>query len=288
MIQQLQLSDISKTQLEPLESFLNLLGALAIRFNAADEQEIFEPEPGSTPLWELCNLTIQFPETQNLQAVIDIIQPQFELMDEQIKIIDTADKNWQDHWQQFVEPKQYGGLWIVPSCFPPPDPSAINIQMDPGLAFGSGSHPTTQLCLTYLSQMDLNGKCVIDYGCGSGILAIAAHKLGARPVYAIDIDPQALIATKNNAELNGINKDFDVSAANASLRCDVLVANILLTPLLSLHDQLINHLNPDSELILSGILREQQDQIIDQYGQSLSVKALSYQEEWLCISFSKR
>lgn len=288
--QQLILTDIPKQFQEQLESLLELSGAMGISYSSANEEEIFEPEPGTTPLWEQINITAVYPHDFQLTHIISILIEKFSLERSQIKQAMLNDQKWEDAWQQYVQPMHFGNkLWVIPSCHTSPDPNAVNIELDPGLAFGSGTHPTTRLCLQWIAK-NLAPTCsVIDYGCGSGILAIAAHKLGAAPVYAVDIDPQACQATLDNAKRNAIVDNFSVYTPNTmpQHRVDVVIANILLNPLLACHDLLVDYLKPKSQLVLSGILQEQKDLLIEHYASSLTVKELTCDQDWLCICFSK-
>ena len=178
-------------------------------------------------------------------------------------------------------------LWIVPSWSDPPDPDATIIQLDPGLAFGTGSHPTTALCLAWLGNGDFDCRRVIDYGCGSGILAIAAIKLGARQVIAVDIDAQALTACRSNMRVNGISSEqiqvvppgeLEASAA------DLLIANILAAPLVSLAPRFAELVKPGGRILLSGILDTQLDDILLAYRPCFHLDPVGYRDEWVCIS----
>ena len=196
------------------------------------------------------------------------------------------DKDWEREWMQHYQPLKFtDGLWICPSWLQPPDPQAVNILLDPGLAFGTGSHPTTAMCARALAGMKPTGKRVIDYGCGSGVLAIAALLLGADWALAIDNDPQALIATRNNARRNGIEeKQLEVSLPGShEMKVELLVANILAGPLCQLAPTLCQHLAVGSELILSGILREQVPDLLQAYRSYLELEVLSEQEGWVVL-----
>ncbi|MBX9704977.1 MAG: 50S ribosomal protein L11 methyltransferase, partial [Gammaproteobacteria bacterium] len=187
-----------------VEDVLLELGSLAVTYQDAANQALFEPAPDETPLWDHVELTALFGEDADLTAVIATLSHQFPTLDCEVEYL--ADQEWERAWLKDFKPMQFGSnTWICPTGFDAPDPEAINILLDPGLAFGTGTHPTTALCLTWLDQNDIQGQTVIDYGCGSGILAIAALKHGASEVIAIDHDPQALIATRDNAERNNLD-----------------------------------------------------------------------------------
>ncbi|OOF14915.1 ribosomal protein L11 methyltransferase, partial [Salinivibrio sp. MA427] len=178
-------------------------------------------------------------------------------------------------------------LWICPTWCEVPDDTAVNVMLDPGLAFGTGSHPTTALCLEWLDSLDLNGKTVIDFGCGSGILAIAAIKLGAERVIGIDIDPQALLASKDNAERNGVADQLHLHLPKdqpADLKADVVVANILAGPLRELSGVIKGLIKPNGQLAMSGVLDSQAEDVANHYRDRLDINPIVEREEWCRIS----
>jgi ribosomal protein L11 methyltransferase len=192
---------------------------------------------------------------------------------------------------QHYQPMQFGErLWVCPSWLEPPDPQAINLLLDPGLAFGTGTHPTTALCLTALAGLDLADTAAVDYGCGSGILAVAALKLGARTLLAVDNDPQALAATVDNAGRNSIPAQrLDVALPGAydsnawSARADVVVANILAGPLIDLSDTLLALLKPGGTLLLSGLLASQAEVVCDHYAAHIRIGISGETDGWVCL-----
>ncbi|MDX1824226.1 MAG: 50S ribosomal protein L11 methyltransferase, partial [Thiohalomonadales bacterium] len=194
-------------------------------------------------------------------------------------------------WMDNFQPMQFGKqLWICPSGFTPPAPGAINIQLDPGLAFGTGTHPTTAMCLRWLDAHPPRDMRVIDYGCGSGILGIAACKLGARQVISVDTDPQALLATQANAEKNHV-----ADCIQAYLPADIhpepvplLLANILARPLHSLAPLFAELVTPGGQLVLSGILTEQAEDLRQQYQPAFDMKLVAQEEEWVCLAGQRR
>jgi ribosomal protein L11 methyltransferase len=186
-------------------------------------------------------------------------------------------------------------LWICPSWQEPPDPTATNIMLDPGLAFGSGSHATTALCLQWLATQDLQGKDIVDYGCGSGILAIAAALLDAQSVQGVDNDPQAVLATNDNCERNGLlpgrvgtflPEEYDSMSTPESV--DILLANILAAPLLSLASKFASLVKPHGSIVLSGLLAEQADAITEVYSEWFEMSAAVQREDWIRLSGIKR
>lgn len=179
-------------------------------------------------------------------------------------------------------------LWIVPSWHEPPDPAAICIELDPGLAFGTGSHPTTRLCLAWLESHVAGGESVLDYGCGSGILAIAAARLGAAPVVGVDLDPQAVAASRDNAERNGVSAAFHLPDDLPPGTYDILVANILTNPLRALMPLLGARVRSGGRIALSGILADQADEILALYGQAFDMGVWQMEEGWACLEGIKR
>ncbi|CSC86596.1 50S ribosomal protein L11 methyltransferase [Vibrio cholerae] len=201
------------------------------------------------------------------------------------------DKDWEREWMDNFHPMQFGRrLWICPSWREVPDPQAVNVMLDPGLAFGTGTHPTTALCLEWLDNLDLTGKTVIDFGCGSGILAIAAIKLGAAKVIGIDIDPQALLASKDNAARNGVEDQIEVYLPKdqpEGLVADVVVANILAGPLRELSPTIKGLLKPGGQLAMSGILDTQAESVAEFYRDDLELDPIAEKSEWCRISGRK-
>lgn len=207
------------------------------------------------------------------------------------KIEQIEDKDWEREWMDNFHPMQFGKrLWICPSWREVPDPNAVNVMLDPGLAFGTGTHPTTSLCLQWLDSLDLEGKTVIDFGCGSGILAIAALKLGAKQAIGIDIDPQAILASQNNAEANGVAEKLQLFLAKdqpRELQADVVVANILAGPLKELAPNIITLVKPNGNLGLSGILATQAESVCEAYSEAFTLDPVVEKEEWCCITGRK-
>jgi ribosomal protein L11 methyltransferase len=199
-----------------------------------------------------------------------------------------AEQNWVQLTQSQFEPIRVSErLWIVPSWHTTPDPDAINLILDPGMAFGTGSHPTTRLCLEWLERNVTSACSSLDYGCGSGILAIAAARLGAGRVAGVDIDPQAVEAAYANAERNGVQALFADSAQPVAGEYDLVVANILSNPLRVLAPAICAHVRPGGRLALSGILREQAEEIIGIYANWLPLTVADVREDWVCLSGTK-
>ena len=201
---------------------------------------------------------------------------------------EVAEQNWVQLTQSQFEPIRVSErLWIVPSWHAAPDPAAVNLVLDPGMAFGTGSHPTTRLCLEWLERTVQPGCSVLDYGCGSGILAIAAARLGAATVVGVDIDPLAVDAARANARRNGVTATFHDSAQPVAGAYDLVVANILSNPLRVLAPAICAHVRRGGRLALSGILREQADEIMAIYGQWLPIQVADFREDWVCLAGTK-
>jgi len=208
------------------------------------------------------------------------------------RVEQLEDKDWVREWMEHFHPMQFGErLWICPSWREVPDPDAVNVLLDPGLAFGTGTHPTTALCLQWLDACDLQGKTLVDFGCGSGILAIAALKLGAARVIGIDIDPQAIQASRDNAERNGVADRLELYLPEeqpAGLQADILVANILAGPLRELAPLMNALVRPGGLLALSGVLESQAEELEQIYGQWFDMDLTAVREEWCRLSGRKR
>ena len=278
-------------RLASLEEILLACGACSISVEDAADDPIFEPPIGDHPIWPNIFLHAFFIEEQALQlatkALENKLPAQTPIVAKQIE-----EEDWQAKFQQQFSAKKYGDqLWVYPSWAENPSPEGISIKLDPGLAFGTGHHPTTDLCLSWLSNYPLNDKTVLDFGCGSGILALAACKLGAQHTYAIDIDPQAHLATRSNIESNQLNNElFSVGTINImeGISTDVIIANILAKPLLDLRDTLNNHLNQNGILVLSGILSTQVEIIMNSYTSMFDNLEIKTSEDWACLVFKPK
>ena len=268
-----------------LESALLQCGALSVTFQDNADQPLLEPAIGTTPLWRQIQLTGLFPADRNTQALRNQLAQHCDAPLPPCQFEVLEDKDWEREWLKNYHPMQFGSsLWIVPSWTTPPDPNATNLLLDPGLAFGTGTHETTALCLEWLGRQPMAGLNVIDYGCGSGILAIAAAKLEAKKVTAIDIDPQALAATKDNANRNNVDIDLFLANEAPQLTADLIVANILCEPLQKLAPLFAKLLKPGGTLVLSGILGKQINEIEAAYQNWFQLDATVSKADWLLIS----
>jgi len=256
----------------------------------ADETPQFG-EPGSvtTPGWERSRVVALLESDAEVGQLIATCAPLAGL--EGIPAYtqeEIAEQNWVQLTQSQFEPIRVSErLWIVPSWHEAPDPSAIVLVLDPGMAFGTGSHPTTRLCLEWLEQQVVPGNSILDYGCGSGILAIAAAKLGAGDVLGVDIDMQAVSAAKSNAERNEVSARFDDSAKEIKGQFDIVVANILSNPLKALAPAICAHVRPGGRLALSGILAAQADELIDIYAPHILLTVADTRDGWVCLTGAK-
>lgn len=278
---------------DALSDFLTEAGAVAVTMQDALDDPIFEPPPGSTPLWKELLLTGLFEDDVDIDTVLAHVRQQHGSLPA-YSLNPLEDKNWIRAWMDDFEPLQFGQrLWICPSWHTPPDETAVNIILDPGLAFGTGTHPTTALCLKWLDQHFDTPIEVIDYGCGSGILGIAASLLGATKIYAVDLDPQALIATEANAQRNQVDEiieTFSVPSFNQQhkdLQCSLLLANILAGPLVELAPMLASHVYPGGHIVLSGILAEQAEKISKAYAKWFTIDEIIQEDDWIRVIGTK-
>lgn len=277
--------EAAETEAEGIGETLRAAGAVAVTLQDAADQAVFQLEPGETPLWlqtQVCGL---FDATTDSDQVLAELRARLGTGAVARARVETLpDQDWQRAWMDQFKPLRFGKrLWVVPRWYAPPEPAAVNILLDPGLAFGTGTHPTTALCLEWLDDADLNGKTVIDFGSGSGILAIAAAKLGARTAWAVDHDPQALLATRDNAEVNGVTARVHPRTAEAlpDAPIDLVLANILAGPLISLALRFAVLVKPGGHVVLSGILTQQADEVLEKYRTWFTMAPIAVREGWV-------
>ena len=288
----LQLSlDTNEDQAPILELVLENLGALSVTLGDAGDQPLLEIPPETEQLWQHTRVTALFEGEQDQQQLQDeLAEALSESLINRLRWERIEDRIWERVWLEHFKPMSFGKrLWVCPAGETIEQPDSIVIQLDPGLAFGTGTHPTTALCLEWLDGQALDGKCVIDYGCGSGILAIAALKLGAASAIAIDHDHQALQASQDNAEKNGVAERLSTYLPDEApnLSADYLVANILAGPLIALASHLATRINPNGQFALSGILAEQADEVANNYQKFAELSPIKQREEWILISGTK-
>jgi ribosomal protein L11 methyltransferase len=283
---------LKSQDIDAISDALHELGAVAVTLRDAQDNPIFEPPLGTTPLWEQTQVTGLFDASRDIEAVVTELDRQFGAgFVVQWQMEELPEVDWERAWMDEFEPMQFGKrLWIVPSWHDAPDDSAANIQLDPGLAFGTGTHPTTALCLEWLDANPPQGQLVIDYGCGSGILAIAALKLGAERAWGIDNDPQALVASGENAIKNHLEERLELFRPEAmpGLHADLVIANILANPLKELAPRLAQLVKPGGHIILSGILREQAQALNEVYSQWFEMAPVAHKEDWVRLEGVKK
>ncbi len=278
---------------ENLSDALAANGAVSVTFQDTHDNPVFEPLPGETRLWGDTDVIGLFEADADMAAVIDALAGH-PLLGAGFahKIEQLEDKDWEREWMDNFHPMRFGErLWICPSWRPVPDESAVNVMLDPGLAFGTGTHPTTALCLQWLDGLDLQGKTIIDFGCGSGILAIAALKLGAARAIGIDIDPQAIQASRDNAQRNGVADRLELYLSQDKpdlLSADVVVANILAGPLRELAPLLSALPQAGGALGLSGILASQAPGVAAAYAGAFELDPIAEKDEWCRITGYRR
>ena len=282
----------SKGSNEDIEAAMEAAGALSITYQDAEDNPVLEPLPGETPLWNELIITALFDADANLDSLSKTLNRNKTLWNVKEFYIETLeDQDWERVWMKDFHPMRFGdNLWIYPSNYEIPDDDSVKIHLDPGLAFGTGTHPTTALCLEWLDQNPPKKLNLVDYGCGSGILAVAAIKLGAAHVSAIDIDPQGLTATKDNMLRNSVHEDMiscylpdDYSGKQS----DLVMANILCGPLIELYPLLSSLTRPKGSLVLSGILEEQKDQILETYSSNFENFDVKMIDGWVRISATR-
>jgi ribosomal protein L11 methyltransferase len=263
-------------------------GAVSVTLTDAVDDAILEPAPGEVRLWPQTVLQALFPaEVAGPEAIVALANA-LNLPATRIRAERIADRVWEREWLKDFHAMRFGKrLWVVPNHEPPPtDPDAVMVRLDPGLAFGTGTHPSTALCLTWLDAHLPADATIIDYGCGSGVLAVAAAKLGANVAHAFDIDPQALIATRDNAAANEVAELVRIhdTAATLPRGVDVVVANILAGTLIELAPQLVGCLQPGGQLVLAGILKQQVHEVRAGFAPWLALTVFAERDGWSALN----
>ena len=270
------------------ELALEQLGALAITLEDDEDHPVLEPGPGATPLWPTVSVRGLFEQGTDRDRVLALLlDVSVTKRSDQVRWREVGDQDWERAWMDRFAPMKFGKhFWIVPSGMQIPyDPENIEIHLDPGLAFGTGTHPTTALCLDWLDGQDVYSRTVVDYGCGSGILGIAAALKGAGRVICVDNDPQALEATADNAVRNSVSRIIECHAPQTYVRpeADLVMANILAIPLIKLAPLLLTSLRPQGWLALSGILQEQAEEVLAAYQADLTDITMESRDEWVLL-----
>ena len=283
---------IGKQQAEEVSDYLFEQGALSVTVQSANGEQQFDLATPSEPQWAAQMLAALFPEETATAEVVDRLRNYAAVKELRLSVVE--DQDWQRLWLDQFSPLQVSDkLWVCPSWTNPPDPSATNLVIDPGLAFGTGTHPTTHLCLQYLAALDCRGKTIIDYGCGSGILAIAALALGASHGICVDVDEKALETCQQNAKVNGVRGRIETTFADqfcderSDASADIVMANILVNTLVKLKDRLLGLTKPGGILMLSGILLEQEPKIHEVFGKDIELEKFQ-KDDWVLIAGRKR
>lgn len=288
-MQQLKIENCQQENAELISNFLEELGAVSITMVDKYDDPILEPELGTTPLWPHVVIHAIFDsDTDSMLIENNLTNTYPDLI---FSIDNLPNKDWEKECLVDFKPQRFGSkLQVFPSWIDSSNTNTINLILDPGLAFGTGSHATTSLCLKWLDETDLTQKELIDYGCGSGILGLAALKLGAHHVFAADIDSQALIATKANAEANNITSQ-QISIVNPNdlkKKVDILIANILLNTLIKLKLEFIKLIKPNGLLVVSGVLSHQTEELITAFKEDFNLIEKNYENDWAILIFIKK
>jgi ribosomal protein L11 methyltransferase len=276
-----------------LSEALEEAGAVSVSLEGADNEPIFETDwNDSRPVWKQARVQALFEESADIESALKMTAALLgvgELPPHQTETV--ADQDWVRVWMDRWQPMHFGGkLWVVPSWLTPPDPNAVNLILDPGMAFGTGTHATTGMCLEWLAAHPPRGLEVIDFGCGSGILAIAALMLGAKSVLGTDTDPQSLLTSRENAERNGVADKLTLCLppeVPAHADADVVLANILAPALIQLAPTLTRHTRPGGWLILSGLLAHQADEVEAAYRGHVDFQR-TLRDDWAMLAGRRR
>ena len=281
---------------EDASSFEQILfdsDAISISYLDAEDQPVFQEKPGSTPLWDNTFLLCLFNTKTDLGSLLNKLRCNTKVLNNKSLNIELIeDQDWERSWMKDFEPIQFGEkLWICPSWLSPPEPNAVNIKLDPGLAFGTGNHATTSLCLRWLDQADVRGSEVIDYGCGSGVLSIASALLGAVKVHSVDNDPQAISATIDNSRRNKVPGDVLTTylpEAVPPVHADILIANILERPLIDLSEKFAELVKKGGYITLSGLLEEQIPSLLSCYDRWFDMEAPQVEQGWVLLCGTRK
>ena len=283
---------VDESRAQPLADAFEEWGAISVTLEDAADQPLFETRWDKNPIWSQVKVTGLFPEHTNTDDILARAANLMGLAEPPPHEIDLLGaEDWAHSWMAHYKPLQVSrNLWVVPSWCAPPEPNAINIVLDPGLAFGTGDHPTTSLCLEWLGEQTLTNKIILDYGCGSGILSIAALKLGAREACAVDIDAQALEVTRRNAVHNGIRTGLHVmlpSELPPNFQADIVIANILFGTLIELATEITARARPGGWLVLSGLLGSDQAAEVRPYYEPPFDLTRRERQDWMLLAGPK-
>ena len=288
-----QISVITNENTAPkLADFFSNLGAVSVTYMDAEDEPVYEPAIGETKIWSNTQVIGLYEMDAEPALIKSLAFTQFEQDGlHNWRYEQVEDQEWERAWMEFYKPMKFANrLWVCPTDQEQIETGTVCLTLDPGLAFGTGTHPTTALCLEWLASHDLTGKTVIDYGCGSGILAVASVLLDAKIAHAVDIDPQAITATQDNALKNKVQDKIACYLPEqfSPVQADVVLANILAKPLIQMAAQISGLVVSGGKLVLSGILHEQAESVIDAYQPFISFKLPVQQEDWIRLDGIKR
>ena len=282
---------IEKQHAEEVSNYLFDQDALSVTIESANGEQQFDLASPTEPQWEVQTLAALFSEETSITTILGSLRSRASVKELRLDIVE--DQDWERSWlDQFSSVQISENLWVCPSWISPPDATATNLIIDPGLAFGTGTHPTTYLCLEYLARADCRGKMVIDYGCGSGILAIASLALGAAHAVCVDVDEKALDACCRNARINGVENRLETKFPEQCVgdgidtAGDIVIANILANTLVDLRDRLLQLTRPGGILMLSGILHAQETLVRQAYGKDVGLQRFR-KDDWALFAGRK-
>ena len=279
--------EVPRESIASAEALLEALGALVSWTESANDEEILEPEPGAIPLWAEVRVTALFPADASRAVITEALKADLSTATGAVSFSVVEDRDWDADWRRQLKPLRFGKrLWICPVGQACPAADGISVILEPGLAFGTGTHPTTAMCLSWLDSTPLTGAQVLDYGCGSGILAIAALALGADSCMGVDIDPQALLASRDNALRNACSEQLTLSMpADCPVRSyAVIVANILSGPLIRLAPELRELARSGTRIALSGILAGQSAEVVAVFTPWVQLERTAQQDDWVLLT----
>jgi len=266
-------------------------GALAVSYTDQRDDPILEPAPGEFRLWPHSRLQALFSFDCKPQEIVAGLEHVLRVEPGRISVETLADRVWEREWLRDFHPMCFGSrLWVAPHHAHVHTQGAVIVRLDPGLAFGTGTHATTAMCLAWLDENARHGQVVIDYGCGSGVLAVAAARLGASAAHAFDIDPQALTATRDNAAANQVESRVHVVASDQELPAgaDILLANILCAPLCDLAPRFATLTAPGGKIVLAGLLAAQADEVTRAHAPWFDISTFATRDGWTALAGSRR
>jgi ribosomal protein L11 methyltransferase len=283
--------ELDGDQLERAEEVCNRLRAIALSLADAGDEPLLEPAPGETPVWKAIRLRALFDDAADPQELASALAGAIGLQRSAIGIERVEDRAWEREWLKDFRPMRFGRrLWVCPAGQRPNGPAPVVLELDPGLAFGTGTHATTAMCLEWLDGAIAGGERILDFGCGSGILGLAALKLGAPKATAFDIDPQALVATRENAAKNGLSERIAVArrAGDVAGPFDIVLANILSGPLIGLAPELAQRVRAGGRIVLAGMLERQADEVAQAYRPWFDIGPAAEREGWTLLAGRRR